>query len=180
MRITTYGMRLNEDRVNCLVKEASCNYTALRAIQKPGDAADILRDVCDLHNQAEEHVFMIMLSSANTVKGVSEVSHGGLAMAPILPREIFSRALLCGAAALILAHNHPSGDIRPSKQDLEETQRVCDSGELLGIRIFDHIIIGEDGYHSMLEHGHMSVYEPAQKALWSFDVMECRYIRPSN
>ena len=100
MRITTYSMRLNEDRINHLVKESATNYGETPAISGPKDIADMVNRIFDLANRPEEHVYMIALSTNNAVKGVFEISHGGLAAAPVHPREIFSRAVLVGAASI--------------------------------------------------------------------------------
>jgi len=155
MRINTYKTILNEDRIPTLVKESSCNYSE-NTIKGPRDIAEMLHTVFDHGNRTEEHVYEICLNSANRVIGVFEVSHGGLASAPIHPREVYQKAMLCGAAGILLAHNHPSGELSPSKQDIEETKRIAAAGELVGISLLDHLIIGEQGrYYSLLESGKM-------------------------
>ena len=69
------------------------------------------------------------------------------------PREVFMRALLIGASSIVLCHNHPSGDPEPSRQDMEMTKRFKESGELLGLPVMDHIIIGGSDYYSFMENG---------------------------
>ena len=76
-----------------------------------------------------------------------------MALLFVHPREIFKSCLLSSAAAIILLHNHPSGDPTPSREDLELTGRLNDSGELLGIRVLDHIIIGSGCYVSLADRG---------------------------
>ena len=122
-------------------------------IRSPKDAADLLQGEIGFLDR--EAVRAVNLNAANQVIAIDSVSLGGLNSAPIHPREVFKTPLKRGAAALILMHNHPSGDTAPSKQDLEETKRLTDAGELLGIRILDHIILSRGKYYSMLESGNM-------------------------
>ena len=122
-------------------------------IRGPKDAADLLQS--EIGYLDREAVRAINLNAANQVIAVDNVSLGGLSSAPIHPREVFKTPLKRGAAAIILAHNHPSGDLKPSKQDKEETDRLASAGELLGIRLFDHIILSRGRYYSMLESGKM-------------------------
>ena len=165
MRINIYRTILSEeDRIPTLVKESSRNYGG-STIRGPRDVADMLHAVFSHGDRTEEYVFEICLNAANRIIGVFEVSHGGLSSAPIYPREVFQKAILCGAAAIILAHNHPSGDLTPSKPDFEQTKIIAEAGELVGIKVFDHMIVGENnGYYSMLEHGNMpdSIFSNAE------------------
>jgi len=126
-------------------------------IRGPKDAADLLQSEIGFLDR--EAVRAISLNSANVVIAVDNVSLGGLAAAPAHPREIFKAPLKRSAAAIILVHNHPSEDIKPSKVDLEETRRLAAAGELLGIRLLDHIIISRGRHYSMLEGGKMPSLE---------------------
>ena len=126
-------------------------------IRGPKDAADLLQSEIGFLDR--EAVRAISLNSANMVIAIDSVSLGGLAAAPVHPREIFKAPLKRSAAAIILAHNHPSGDVKPSKADLEETKRLAAAGELLGIRLFDHIIVSRGRHYSMLEDGKMPCLE---------------------
>ena len=95
---------------------------------------------------------MVALNTKNKPLGVFEVSHGTVNQSVCSPRELFIKALLCGAANIILAHNHPSGDIAPSKTDVENYRIVKEAGQLMGIKLLDSIIVG-DGYFSFMEEG---------------------------
>ena len=148
-------MKMDEDRRNHLVKESSHNYPGLQAITSPHHVVSIMRDAFDIGNLSEEYVHMIALSTANTVKGIFEISHGKLESAPIHPREVFSRALLAGAAGIILTHNHPSGEVKPSPHDIKETDRLYEAGLIMGITLYDHIIITDAKHYSMGEAGLM-------------------------
>lgn len=95
-----------------------------------------------LRQETREVFATIHLDSKNRLLCVETVSVGSLSAAIVHPREVFKAALLSSAAALVLVHNHPSGDPTPSREDLELTQRLKEAGELLGIRVLDHVIIG--------------------------------------
>ena len=91
----------------------------------------------------EERFIVVFLDARHRVTGSQIVSIGSLNASIVHPREVFRVAILHGAAAIILGHNHPSGDPTPSSDDMELTRRLVKSGELLGIKVLDHIIIGD-------------------------------------
>lgn len=147
MRITKYKTELNENLHNILVKESSVNYPG-KNICNSEMAYQILTDVFHLNKQAEEYLYMIALNTKGKILGVFEVSHGTVDMTVLNPRDIFIKALLCGASSFILAHNHPSGDSSPSKDDMHSYFRILESSKMLGISLLDNIIIGADSYFS--------------------------------
>lgn len=101
-----------------------------------------------------EHFVVLLLNTKNKVLGINTVSIGTLNASLVHPREIFKPAILINAAAIILVHNHPSGDPTPSSEDMEITQRLCKAGEILGIEVLDHLIISDDGmFTSFRERG---------------------------
>lgn len=104
-----------------------------------------------LHKRSEENVYVLMFNSALNLLGVSLVSRGIVNNAVVSPREVLYRALLSGASAIILVHNHPSGDIVPSKQDMSVTERMLKACDLIGITLLDHLIIG-DSYYSFKQN----------------------------
>ena len=104
--------------------------------------------------QLEHEVFYaLLLDGKNRVHGEVLVSEGSLTAALVHPREVFAPAIRAAAAALILVHNHPSGDPTPSAEDRAITERLRQVGELVGIRVLDHVVIGRPGYASMAEGG---------------------------
>lgn len=140
---------------------AESDVTAKRAVQinGPADAAKVLAGVWKPHGN-QEGFYAITLSTKNTVLGVNLVSLGSLNASIVHPREIFFHAIGCKdcgrkpAASIILAHNHPSGDPAPSKEDIEFTKRFAECGELMGIQLLDHVILGDNGrYCSLKEKG---------------------------
>lgn len=143
MRITKYRTELNEHRHNILVKESSCNYN-IDCLTSPQKVFQLLNDLYGLNQLAEEYLYMIALSTKHKPLGIFEVSHGTLNSSLVNPREIFIRLLLTGASDFILAHNHPSGDCTPSKEDLKITERINECAKLMGISLLDHLIIGDE------------------------------------
>jgi len=105
-----------------------------------------------LRNETKEYFIAIHLDGKNRIICIDQVSVGSLNQSIVHPREVFKTSLLSSAAAMILIHNHPSGDPTPSREDLEITKRLREAGDLLGIRILDHIVIG-DTYTSFVEKG---------------------------
>lgn len=152
MRITKYRMELDESQYNVLVKEIAKNYESER-LDTPCKICGMLNDIFRLNRQAEEHLYMIALDTKSKALGVFEVSHGISNATFCVPREIYTRALLCGAMNIVIAHNHPSGDEFPSKDDVQAFKRMQESGDLLGIPLLDSIIVGKCGYYSFREEG---------------------------
>ena len=106
-----------------------------------------------LQDETKETFLCLHLDSKNTLVCLDVVSVGSLNASIVHPREVFKTAILSNAAALLFVHNHPSGNCTPSREDIELTERLKKGGELLGIRILDHVIVGENCYHSMADAG---------------------------
>ena len=104
-----------------------------------------------LKDKKEEHFYVLMLNTQNYIIGDKLISKGILDASIIDPREVFKPAIRNSSARIILVHNHPGGDPTPSKEDLEVTEKIVNAGEILGIKVLDHIIIGRDGYWSWKE-----------------------------
>ena len=136
-----------------LVKEESHKYEVETIISCPKDIYEVLTKVCRIQCNAEEVFILITLNIKNIVTGYFEVHRGTINASLVHPREVFKRALLNNASDIIVAHNHPSGDPNPSKEDIQITERLKEAGNLLGINLLDHIIVGEDKYISLKEKG---------------------------
>jgi DNA repair protein RadC len=119
-------------------------------VTRPADAAKLLNDMRTLDR---EHFRVILLNTKNKVLGIEQISVGSLNASVVHPRECFKEALRHGANSVVLAHNHPSGDPTPSRQDVELTLRLVESGKILGIEVIDHIIVGDKNFVSMKERG---------------------------
>lgn len=138
------GKRIVKYRLE-LVKESSKIYEVASKISSPSDVRDYIEEVFKLSNQAEEVMVMLVLDIKNHVIGAFEVSRGSLDASIVHPREVFKRALLLNGASIIVAHNHPSGDPTPSREDVDVTNRLVEGGNILGIGVLDHLIIGDNG-----------------------------------
>ena len=144
------GKRITKYRLE-LVKESSKVYE-VNKISTPSDVRDYIEQVFKLSIQAEEVMVMLVLDTKNNVIGAFEVSRGSLTASIVHPREVFKRALLLNGASIILGHNHPSGDPTPSKEDIKITRMLVEGGDILGINVLDHIIVGDNGrYRSLKE-----------------------------
>ena len=153
MRITIYKSYINESRLNYLVKESSTNYPSMDSIHTPQDIAEIMRNVFHLHELAEETVYMVCLNTKGIPTAFFVIGKGTVNACYYSTREIFIQALLSSAVQIILCHNHPSGDVTPSAEDITMTGTVKAAGTLLNIPLKDHIIIGGYHYFSFNEQG---------------------------
>ena len=115
-------------------------------IREPGQVAVFVRRV--LADNSREHLIALYLDSAHQVASFSVVSIGTVNHTLVHPREIFQRALGAGAVALVLAHNHPSGKTQPSPEDIAVTRQIKEAGQILGIKLLDHVIVAEDEHYS--------------------------------
>jgi DNA repair protein RadC len=114
-----------------------------KEIRGPDDVLALLGR--KLRKEAREHFLVLLLNARHEVLGRETVSVGSLNASIVHPREVFKPAILCSAASLVLVHNHPSGDPEPSEEDLAITKRLVEAGELLGIGVLDHVIVGSRG-----------------------------------
>ncbi|SDE73400.1 RadC family protein [Sporomusa acidovorans] len=120
-------------------------------IRSPQDAADLVMP--ELRYQTKEHFMALLLSTKNHVIARAIISVGSLNASIVHPRELFREAISYSAAAVILVHNHPSGDPTPSQEDISLTKQLVEAGNLLAIFVLDHVIIGDGKYVSFKEKG---------------------------
>lgn len=118
-------------------------------IHGPEDAAHFAMPY--LGKETKEHFAILMLNTKNHVLGLQDISIGSLTASVVHPREVFETAILHHSAAIILLHNHPSGDPTPSKEDIAVTQRLVKASKIMDIPVLDHIIIGDGRFVSMKE-----------------------------
>lgn len=130
-----------------------CSFEVREAITKPEDAARLVMSEMRLLDR--EHFVVLMLNTKHKVMAKKTISIGHLDAALVHPRELFKDAIRRSSAAVVLVHNHPSGDPTPSHDDIAVTKRVCDAGSLLGIQVLDHLVVGDNQFFSMKEHGMM-------------------------
>lgn len=160
MRITKYNLALHcEERVPCLVKEDSKNYPQFSQISDAFRAVQLVNTIFGANLQPEEHCYMVAFRSKRVV-GVFELGHGTINTTIITPKEVFTRLLLSSATHFIFFHNHPSGDSSPSEADVEITKKLKEAGNMMGLFMLDHIIIGEHDwdYYSFQERSKLLDY----------------------
>ncbi len=124
------------------------------SLTSPAKVAKLL--IPKMRNLEEEHFKALILNTKNQLLRIVDVAVGTLNAAIVHPREIFKIAIRANAAGLIVAHNHPSGDTSPSREDIALTRRLAEAGGILGIEFIDHIIIGDGCWLSMKEKGHFT------------------------
>lgn len=118
-------------------------------------AADVLPLLADIAGKQQEYFVCISLNGAHEVIEKRIVTIGLLDHSPIHPREVYADVIADRAAAVIFAHNHPSGDVQPSDADLRTHEQLTEAGKLLGLRVVDHVIVARKGYFSFQEAGLM-------------------------
>lgn len=139
-----------------LVAESDEEYNSIQIKNKQVSSPIIVNEInriFKLDRKAEEYIILICLDSKNYINSIFEISHGGIAAANLEISNILKRALLSNSPKIILCHNHPSGDVTPSKMDYRITDQLYDAAALIGIKLLDHIIIGRDTYNSLLLDG---------------------------
>jgi DNA repair protein RadC len=126
-----------------------------RKITTSKDAESILREIWSSGMEFKEEFYIILLNRANKVLGWYKVSEGGMSGTVVDPKLVFSIALKSLASSLVLAHNHPSGNLKPSNEDINLTKKLKEAGALLEIPVLDHLILTTDGYFSFGDEGMM-------------------------
>lgn len=154
MRVVKYRTKLAEDGKAVLEKEVSVNYPGIdRFMNSPEKIVNLARGYLRIHENAEEYLYMLCMNTKLRLIGVFELSHGNVNSSIFSVREIFQKALLANAVSVIFIHNHPSGDCKPSIEDIRVTERAIEAGKLIGIEVLDHVIVTGNGYCSLRERG---------------------------
>jgi len=146
---------------NQYIAEIEINYkpkslSGLLKISNSNDTYLYLKKVWSKHINYKEEFYLICLNRANKVLGYSVISVGGISGCVVDPRIIFQTALKANASAIIIAHNHPSGNLKPSDQDIKITKNISKAGVILQQPLLDHLIITDDGYFSFGDEGLLS------------------------
>ncbi len=136
---------------DCFIREVRVNYlstgTTKFKISDPAQIATFVRSI--MVDNSREQVFSLNLDASNQVASYSMISIGTANQAVVHAREVFQRAILVGAIAIALAHNHPSGSLEVSKADVDLTKRLVEAGRVLGIQLLDHVIVTDASYVSL-------------------------------
>jgi len=122
-------------------------------VSTPEDVVSLMSSV--FTGQEREHFFAVCLDTKNRVKRIVEVSVGSLNASIVHPRELFREAISVSAASIVVCHGHPSGDSTPSGADIQLTKRLVKAGDVLGIEVLDHVVIGDQNFTSLRETGLM-------------------------
>ena len=132
-----------------IIRESIDEYDPV-VLSNPDDVYNFMKDI---QNFDRERLYSICLDSKNQVIHCEEISSGTQTYTAAHPREVFKSAILSSSSGIILTHNHPSGDPKPSMDDYQITEKFCKCGDLLEIYLLDHVIIGMDSYYSFKESG---------------------------
>lgn len=143
-----------------IVNEIKITYTrkgnSEKKITNSNDAVSVFRQYFDSDEiDYRESFYALYLNQANNVLGIKKISESGISCTVVDVRIIMQAALLCNASAIILAHNHPSGNLKPSTEDLKITQRIKNASEFLNLRLLDHFILTSTGHLSFADEGHL-------------------------
>ena len=157
--MTLYGIgekkALKVEAIGELVRRiSSMQARKVETIHGPEDVAHVLMP--RVKHEQKEHFMLMCLNTKNHVIAVSDISIGSISASIVHPREVFKEALARSAAAIIIAHNHPSGDPSPSREDINVTQRLAKAGKVMDIPLLDHIVLGDNRFVSLKEKGVMS------------------------
>jgi len=132
-------------------RRMALNVSKKTVIKSPEDVKSLVME--EMRYFDREHFRSLYLDRKSGLLAMEDISIGGLHSSIVHPREVFKTAVKKSAASIILVHNHPSGDPTPSVDDIEVTRRLVQAGEIMGIEVLDHIIIGEGTYYSMKAQG---------------------------
>jgi DNA repair protein RadC len=132
--------------------ELARRYLIKDAVKVTG-AQDVIPLLADIADKKQEHFVCISLNGAHEVIEKRIVTIGLVDRSPVHPREVYADVISDRAAAVIFAHNHPSGDLKPSNSDLKIQEQLTEAGKILGIRVLDHLIVTKKGYFSFQEAG---------------------------
>ncbi len=130
---------------------ATSNGVVRHVVKSADDVSNLMMEEMRYHKK--EMFKAILLDTKNKVLKIVSISTGSLNASIVHPREVFSEAVKCGCNSIIFVHNHPSGDPTPSNEDLRTTDRLVNAGDILGIKVLDHIVLGDGRYVSLKEQG---------------------------
>lgn len=139
------------DVVKVYVKKEQSLQIEKDVIKKPEQVLEVVKNF--LGEVDREHLIVIVLDVKNKINSISVASVGTLNSSIVHPREVFKTAILANGVSIILAHNHPSGDTSPSKDDINITTRIKECGVLMGIELLDHVILGDEKFISLKNEG---------------------------
>ncbi|HAX72703.1 MAG TPA: hypothetical protein DCY20_04200 [Firmicutes bacterium] len=156
MRVKGIGVNKAVEIMACIElgkRISKSSQLKIQSITSPSDCVAYLS--AELKHLTQEHFVVLLLDTKNYIIAKRTIFIGSLNKAIVHPREVFKEAIKRSSASVICVHNHPSGDPTPSEQDIQLTHRLYEAGELLGIKVLDHIIIGDEQFVSLKEKGYL-------------------------
>lgn len=153
--ITEYALELSSDNRHPLLVQERNHFYDNGSLDHPEKIQEMFRECYSLHLKAEEFVYALMMDHVMHPLGLFEIGHGTVNLCYLGAREVFIRALLCGAVYMVIVHNHPGGSKEPSFEDQQVCRNLQEAGDLLGIRLKDFMIISISGYYSFMEEGYL-------------------------
>lgn len=146
-------MKESELRVQ-LCKDKEIPYVA-KKLDNPQKISELMFNLFEINYLADEYLYLLSFDSQTNLLGIMEIAHGSVNLCISEPREVYQAALLMNATSIVLLHNHPSGDCKPSSEDIKNKEAIKKAGELLNVRLLDYIILGENEYYSAVERNEM-------------------------
>lgn len=154
MKVIEYKTMLSEDfKSPYLSKVREIDVKENCLLDRSEELYEFTKDNLDIVHAGEENMYLVCVLSNQKPVGFFKVSQGSINGTVVGVREIFQKALLIGAVGIFLVHNHPSGSLNPSKEDIAVTKRMKEAGDLLGVNLVDHIIVSSDGFYSFRRAG---------------------------
>lgn len=127
----------------------------LHHVKSSVDSHEVLRNIWSTNIDYKEEFMILLLNRANKVIGYNHISSGGASACIVDPRQIFQSAILANASSIVLSHNHPSGNTKPSQIDIDITNKIKNGAAFFDINVIDHLIITSEGYFSFADEGIM-------------------------
>lgn len=156
--IRKFNLEFDKEKLPLLVKEAEYDYIE-KKVNTPERIAACLNSCVGLNRQCEEYVYLLTFNQAMTQPvNLFQVGHGGVTCCYIDTREVIQRALLSGAVNIVIAHNHPSGNIKPSDEDCKICKRLWSACEIMGLKLLDFLIIAEENFYSFAANGWLDLH----------------------
>lgn len=152
MTFKQYSLVLRKPDLRSFLRVTKTHEVDDLSMNTPQSIYRVCESCLGLSSRAEEYVYMIAVNTKCRIIGMFCISKGSVCASILDPRSVFIRALLVGACSIILVHNHPSQDTEPSRDDRTTTKRLKEVGDILGLKVLDHIIVGDSGYYSFKEH----------------------------
>ncbi len=125
----------------------------LQKITQSNSACDLFRSIWNDEFELYESFYVLFMNRSNSVLGYRCISQGGVSGTVVDPKAVFQAALMANACSMIMAHNHPSGNIQPSEADSKLTKKLREAGSFLDIDVLDHLILTQEGYYSYADQG---------------------------